>query len=250
MPTVEWNFQTWNETYDWSHTGEEWSTAWGGFQSQWYGAIMPRIHHLLPRQGTILEIAPGFGRWTQYLRLYCRALIGVDLSAQCVAACRQRFAGIPHLAFHQNNGRSLDVIEPGRVDFAFSFDSLVHVTGDVLADYITESASRLTPDGAAFFHHSNLGEWRDDVTSGALRSDLTYCRDSSVTGAAVADMVKASGMYLVSQEYINWGEADPKYLIDCLTVFSRKPRAAAPRIVRNSFFMQEASDIAARSPEE
>ena len=31
--------------------------------SQWFGLIFPRIHAFLPT-GTILEIAPGFGRWT------------------------------------------------------------------------------------------------------------------------------------------------------------------------------------------
>lgn len=247
MPTVEWNNHIWNGSYDWSQHGDEWSEAWGGSEAQWYWALLPRIRRLLPRDGAILEIAPGFGRWTQHLQRYCRLLIGVDLSAQCVAACRERFADCPHLVFHQNDGRSLGMVEPGHVDFAFSFDSLVHVGGDVLAAYIDALATRLTPNGAAFLHHSNLGEWQADIESGALSHEFLHNRDASVTGEAVAAMVEAAGLHLVSQEYVNWGGAEPKYLIDCVTVFSRDSRASAPRIVHNPRFMDEARNIAAIS---
>src|SRR5439155_24508233 len=40
----------------------------------------------------ILEIAPGFGRWTHYLKDYCENLWIVDRSSECIEACRQRFA--------------------------------------------------------------------------------------------------------------------------------------------------------------
>ena len=39
------------------------------------GTIFPRIRECLP-VGTILEIAPGFGRWTHYLKDYCNAAVG------------------------------------------------------------------------------------------------------------------------------------------------------------------------------
>src|SRR6266567_7931064 len=53
--------------YDWRDAGEEWSESWGTSAAQWSGAILPRIQGCLPT-GTILEIGPGFGRWTNYLK--------------------------------------------------------------------------------------------------------------------------------------------------------------------------------------
>jgi hypothetical protein len=47
----------------------------------------------------------------------------------------------------------------GGVDFIFSFDSLVHAEDAVLKAYVAEFAKKLRPNGAAFLHHSNLGEY-------------------------------------------------------------------------------------------
>jgi hypothetical protein len=64
------NRQHWKQDYDWPKQGEEWSSVWGGSEAQWFATILPRIHAFVPT-GTILEIAPGFGRWTTYLKKYC-----------------------------------------------------------------------------------------------------------------------------------------------------------------------------------
>ena len=39
----------------------------GRADAQWYGSLLPRIHRFLPT-GQVLEIACGYGRWTQYLK--------------------------------------------------------------------------------------------------------------------------------------------------------------------------------------
>ena len=77
--------------YDWKEAGEEWSEPWGTSHAQWNGTIFPRIRDCLPA-GTILEIAPGFGRWTYYLKDFCDELWAVDKSSECIEACRHRFA--------------------------------------------------------------------------------------------------------------------------------------------------------------
>ena len=82
--------------YDWKEAGEEWSQPWGSSAAQWAGTIFPRIRECLPA-GTILEIAPGFGRWTHYLKDYCNELWAVDKSNDCIEACRQRFASVSHV---------------------------------------------------------------------------------------------------------------------------------------------------------
>ena len=159
MPKVEWNKETWDGNYDWQQQGDEWSKGWGGPFMQWHGTILPRIHRYVPA-GTILEIAPGHGRWTQFLKDCCHTYDGVDLSQTCVDACRRRFAGAPHMTFHVNDGKSLDMIRDNSVDFAFSFDSLVHADDDVLEAYVAQLSRKLSDDGVAFLHHSNLGAYR------------------------------------------------------------------------------------------
>ncbi len=67
MATIEENKQYWDFTYPWTKQGDEWSLAWGGVVQQWYWVLLPRIHAFVPA-GTILEIGPGFGRWTQFLK--------------------------------------------------------------------------------------------------------------------------------------------------------------------------------------
>jgi hypothetical protein len=92
MPSIGDNQKTWQEIYDWSNGGDEWSQVWGGEDMQWYGVILPRIQAFVtdperkhtPR--TILEIAPGFGRWTKYLKDLCDRLVVVDLAPKCIDA--------------------------------------------------------------------------------------------------------------------------------------------------------------------
>src|SRR3954452_10190572 len=116
MPDVEANQRQWDGAYAWSYGGDEWSAGWGGPEAQWHFTLWPRLRRFLPAS-TILEIAPGYGRWTQYLLEYCDRYTGVDLSAQSVEACRQRFAAISHAEFHTNDGASLSVVGDASIEF-------------------------------------------------------------------------------------------------------------------------------------
>lgn len=66
MQDIGWNKTTFNEVYNWEQQGEEWSSSWGSSFSQWVSTIYPRIACFFPAE-RILEIAPGFGRWTRFL---------------------------------------------------------------------------------------------------------------------------------------------------------------------------------------
>ena len=147
---------------DWPDAGEEWSEWWGDTGAFWYGGILPRVHAFVPT-GTILEIAPGYGRWTHYLRRLCDQLVVVDLAERCIDHCRQRFAEDHHIDYFVNDGRSLEMIEDNSIDFVFSFDSLVHVEADVLESYLRQLSSKLKPNGVGFIHHSNIGRYRMTV---------------------------------------------------------------------------------------
>jgi SAM-dependent methyltransferase len=257
VPGVEENQTVWSAGWDWSTRGDEWSRWWGGSDAMWYGALLPRLHSFLPA-GVVLEIAPGYGRWTQYLKDAADRLVIVDLAENCIEHCRQRFADATNIEYHVNDGRSLAMVEDGSVDLAFSFDSLVHAERDVLQSYVEQLARKLAPDGVGWLHHSNAGSYRGlaglarRVPSRFLRPlidrgllvDIIAWRSESITADGFATLCDDAGLACVSQERIVW-EHGP-YLIDTISVFTRRgsvwerPR----RTVANQHFRAEAGRMA------
>ena len=241
MPTIEENLSMWNERYDWSQQGETWSTWWGGSEAQWYGTLFPRIHAFLPTD-SILEIAPGYGRWTQMLKAHCKKLTIVDLAESCIESCKKRFHNDTHITYHVNDGRSLAMISDASIDFVFSFDSLVHAERDVIQDYISQLARKLKPNGVGFIHHSNIGVYVDPST-GSLPAFLLngHWRAASMTARHFKQACSEAGLECISQELVNWGTNAA--LIDCFSVFTRRGSAwARPnRVLINKSFMDEAA---------
>ena len=252
MPELEHNAIVWETEWDWSQRGDEWSAWWGGTPALWHGALLPRLHRFLPAP-TILEIAPGHGRWTQYLKDHCERLVLVDLAERCIDACRGRFAGEDHLEYHVNDGRSLEMVEDGSVDLAFSFDSLVHAEADVLGAYVGQLARKLRPDGIGFVHHSNMGALRPlsrvarrvperlrrPLVDRGVLVDVYAWRAESVTAAGFAAQCEAAGLACIAQERISWEHG--AFLIDAISVFTpRGSRWERPlRSVRNPLFRAE-----------
>ena len=259
MPTVDENIVLWQDPTQWTEGGEQWSGGWGGSEAQWHGTILPRITRFLPT-GTILEIAPGHGRWTEYLRRHCERLVLVDLSEECIEACRARFAGDDRISFHVNDGSSLPMLDDASIDFVFSFDSLVHVEADVMRRYVSEFSRVLRPNGAGFVHHSNAGEYRRYFQAPAFlpaRVREVLCdvhviehaqwRALSMTAASFRQYCEASGLRCISQELVNWST---KRLIDGISTFTPESStwASPTRVVRNGGFMDEAKAVRRRSP--
>ena len=282
MPTVEENLFFWGKAERWIDDGDKWSTKWGGTDLEWWASIFPRIREFLPAS-TILEIAPGFGRWTQFLKRFCDQLIAVDVSPACVERCKERFASDPHVRCYVNDGKSLAMVEEKSIDFAFSFDSLVHVEADVIAAYLQQLGMKLKPGGFAFIHHSNLESYRKSlwlpkvigrpVTIGAngakaapmsrsqwMRQRLHYKltdwglvntfdqRAESMSARIFRESCDAAGLDCRLQELVNWNHGPS--LIDCFSVVTpRDGESGKPtRLSRNPHFMDEA-DAARRTAE-
>ena len=279
MPSVSENRDFWDSELGWPHAGDVWSSRWGSPRAQWYGTILPRIHEFLPAPA-ILEIATGMGRWTEFLLSSCDHLIGVDLAARCVEACRARFSSEENADFYQNDGRSLDMVEDRSIDFAFSFDSLVHVDLATLGSYAKELGRTLKPNGVAFIHHSNLGSYgplkqflaaarsrhlpqirrtdppdrqvaqpatdTDRTGNYNWRSSLSHSanwRDPGSSAEAFVASCQREGMHCISQELIPWDAGH--YLIDCFSIITRAGSKwdGSLRVVRNPNFMDEARSI-------
>lgn len=237
--SIEKNKEQWSH-YDWPQGGDEWSSAWGGTDNLWRRTILPRILRFIPT-GHILEIAPGFGRCTQYLLCQCQKLSAVDITEKCIDACRERFKDHPNASFFLNNGMSLDMIDDESIDFAFSWDSLVHVEKDVMRSYLLELGSKLRPGGYGFLHHSNIGEYRN-ASSGKLSVKNRHWRAESMSAELFRQFCKEAGLRCVSQEIIPWGGT---ILNDCLSTFMKDPEGACedPIIMVNRDFMEEAKGL-------
>lgn len=231
MDNIKLNAELWGKYYDWAGKGEEWSEMWGGSRAQWLGSIYPRVSAFLPAR-SLLEIAPGYGRWTQYLLSACRQYHGIDLSQDCIDACRRRFSEAKHASFSTNDGISLSRIRDASVDFVFSFDSLVHATADVMSAYIAEILRVLHSGGVAFIHHSNLLEVASHV-------DKNHGRGFDVSADTVRRLVADAGGVVLIQEKINWGEQE---CTDCLSLFSNRGPSESV-MIENHDFMLEAVNI-------
>jgi 2-polyprenyl-3-methyl-5-hydroxy-6-metoxy-1,4-benzoquinol methylase len=256
MPELHENLNQWDASYSWHDEGDEWSYAWGGTEPMWLGTLLPRIRAFVPT-GTILEIAPGFGRWAQFLKDACDQLIVVDLAERCIEACRERFSSATNIAYHVNDGRSLEMVADSSLDFVFSFDSLVHAEADVIAAYIEQLASKLRPNGVGFMHHSNMGAYRSQaglarrvpdrlrrrmVLRGLLVNVYGW-RAESVTADLVARLCDEHGLQCVSQELVNWQYG--RQLTDCISTFTPKGSVLGRENVRveNRDFMLEATVV-------
>jgi len=234
--SIEENKQLWENKYDWSKQGDEWSGAWGGTPFMWYGSIYPRIINFIPTKH-ILEIAPGFGRCTQYLKDLCERLTIVDLSEKCINACKKRFNSQSNIQYFINDGKSLNFLPNNSVDFIFSYDSLVHVESSIIKTYIFGFAKVLKDGGFGFIHHSNLGIYKEKN----LPSNIHW-RARDMTAKKFEKFCKKAGLQCVTQEIIPWGESSS---IDCFSLFTKNANMKIKnRIFENKqFFSQEVNNL-------
>jgi SAM-dependent methyltransferase len=253
MPTLDENLHNWTADWDWSQRGDEWSRWWGDTPALWYGALLPRLHAMLPAE-SILEIAPGYGRWTEYLKDLTEHLVIVDLTEKCIEHCRDRFASSANIAYHVNDGRSLEMVEDDSIDLVFSFDSLVHAEPEIIGGYLEQLARKLRPDGIGFLHHSNAGTVKrlsaltrripnrffEPLVHRGVAVNLSAWRDDRMSAALFREQCSDAGLMCVGQELVSWEFGG--YLIDCFSVFTRSgSRWDRPmQLLRNPMFVAEA----------
>lgn len=231
MASIDVNKDIWDKSYQWKSHGEEWSQGWGGSDMQWFGTILPRIKNFLPAK-TTLEIAPGHGRWTEFLLNYSEQIKIVDLSKTCIEKCKERFKSKSNIDYYVNDGKSLDMIENGTIDFAFSFDSLVHAEEEVIDAYLNELSYKLSQNGVGFIHHSNMNEYtsyfktvkkiprgRGVLTRIGLIESKEHLRSHSMSALKFNKICQTYSLTCICQEVINW---DSKRLIDAFSTFCRK----------------------------
>lgn len=195
------------EAWDWSARGEEWTPS-----PEWKTSVIEKIlRPQMKADGTILEIGPGGGRWTGELAEIAGRLIGVDISAECVRLCRERFAGNDKVEFHQTSGSELSAAGGGEIDSIWSFDVFVHINRAEVEAYAAEFARVLKRGGTGVIHHGTVGG-----AEGGWRSDLTTAEMNAA--------LETNGLEIVRQ-FKTWTDGDTEHEAglydDAVTVFRK-----------------------------
>jgi len=226
MPSIEWNKRHWGTEYPWSAHGDEWSYSFGSASAHWFAFILPRLHRYLPDISApgsrIVEIAPGHGRWTQFLLNHCKSLAAYDISEKCISHCRTRFINRVEegtAQFHLIDGLNIPEKDDA-VDLVFSFDSLVHVERDVMQSYLTHLGRCLKPGRFAFLQHSNLGAYPH--LHNYNNAGPYILRGTSVSAATMRADAKERGLITLIQEGLNHETQTMKNeLVDCISVIQK-----------------------------
>lgn len=106
----------------------------------------------------ILELSPGAGRFTAELVRYAASMDLLDMNADCLAICRERFTYRPlPMRFFQNDGMSCQIITDRDYDLVASFDSMVHMHPDIIQSYVHQLSTKLARNGILWLDHSGKG---------------------------------------------------------------------------------------------
>ena len=197
----------WNDEKIWSAGGHEWSGPFGTTEKLWNEHIFETIKPF--RGKRILEIAPGFGRITQFLSILAGELVVVDLNPTCIEATKVKLGN--HVSgYFVNDGKSLSDIKDNSQDLVFSYDSFVHMHANVTEEYIKESSRVLVSGGCGFIHHS----W---FSGGMDTSFSNIAGRANMTPELFKQMVESNEMEIISQTPIQFFETT-----DIISFFKKK----------------------------
>lgn len=146
----ETNRKRWTE-WDWSRRGEEWNASPEWKQALIDDVLLPTI----PPGGTVMEIGPGGGRWTEVLHPRADRLVLVDVTETTLELCRGRLGDPSGVRYVLSPGAALPGVGDESVDSVWSFDVFVHVAPADQAGYLAEIARVLRPGGVAAIHHAD-----------------------------------------------------------------------------------------------
>jgi ubiquinone/menaquinone biosynthesis C-methylase UbiE len=106
----------------------------------------------------VVDLAAGHGRNTRKLLELAKKLYVVDINADNIHFCQQRFAEATNVTYIQNDGFSLQEIPSAEVTLVYCFDAMVHFDSDVVRAYLRDFFRILKPGGYGFCHYSNYDE--------------------------------------------------------------------------------------------
>jgi ubiquinone/menaquinone biosynthesis C-methylase UbiE len=115
-----------------------------------------RNRYLLPFVGpdkTVIEIGPGGGRWTRYLKS-AKTVYAVDYHQELLDELTKNVKD-PNVIKIKNDGHNFPGIADSSIDFVFSFDVFVHLDVDIIDQYLVEMYRVMKPESMAVLHYSD-----------------------------------------------------------------------------------------------
>ncbi len=161
LGSAAWNRNHWAGA-DWGQNGNGWTfhadACSQPYESWKQSVVTTFLDPYLHDAHDVVEVAPGHGRWTEYMVGRTDSLTLVDVTPSCIDVCRERFVQHDEIHYFVNDGRSLP-INDASADLIWSFGSFVHIDpGDTNA-YLAEFARVLKPGGRFVIHHSGWADW-------------------------------------------------------------------------------------------
>jgi hypothetical protein len=120
------------------------------------------------------------------------------------------------------------MVPDSSIDFAFTWDSLVHVERDIILSYVGELARVLVPGGFAFIHHSNLGAYPERLDDFHWARDL-HARARTMSAPAMRQACEGAGLRCAGQELVPWGSTG--LFIDAFSVITKSLGGTCPPTV-------------------
>jgi SAM-dependent methyltransferase len=123
---------------------------------------------LLGIDRSVLDLGCGIGRLAQALAAEVKAIVGVDISGEMIAAARRRCGAIPNVAFLQTSGRDLSSFGEDSFDLVLAADTfpyLVQSGMDLVERHFAEAARVLRSGGdLLMLNFSYRGDSEQDRT--------------------------------------------------------------------------------------
>ena len=134
--------------------------------------------YLLHKYGSILsnarmlDIGIGFGRTTNYFSEVTKEYVGIDIQAESVEFCKQKFKHLQNAKFYACDARQMKIFEDNYFDIIlFSFNGIDYVSHNDRLLILKEINRVCKKSGIIYFSTHNL-QSIDDLVSFKFSSDI------------------------------------------------------------------------------
>ncbi len=165
---------------------------------------------------TVLELACGHGRHSEYILKHYASAIGnmicMDVNDSNIEFCKERLKDRKNVKVIKNNGIDFYPINDNSVSSIFCYDAMVHFHKDVVASYLKDTYRVLKPGGKALYHHSNFSK--------SLHTHFgqnPHAR-AFMTQELFKEMCHQAGLEILQQKVIHWGNEKD---LDCISLLGK-----------------------------
>jgi hypothetical protein len=124
---IEANVKQWND-YEWKLDGDEWTgqaELCGVSYNVWKTSLVDHLICPYVDPGAhVIEVAPGHGRWSEYIIPSSGFVTLDDLSPNCLCFCRKRFSQYENVDYYLTTGTSLPYYCNNKLDHIVTVELL------------------------------------------------------------------------------------------------------------------------------